>query len=148
MAKCIIVPQYPGGLFLGLLPPPVDTQIQGCSSLLCKMAMYNWPLASMGSTASADMEDWLWLDFYKHVPFEDTGLPQCLSSKESTCNTGDIRDTGSILGSGRSPGGGHGNPLQYYCLGNPTEGGAWWAIVHGIAKSQTCLKSLTEQVGF
>ena len=57
---------------------------------------------------------------------------------------------GSIPGSGRSLGGGHGsgNPLQYYCLGNPTEGGAWWATVHGTAKSQTCLKRLTGQVGF
>ena len=59
------------------------------------------------------------------------------SGKESTCNAGDIRDMGSIPGLGRSPGGGHGNPLQYSCLENPTDRGAWWAIVHGIAKSQT-----------
>ena len=43
------------------------------------------------------------------------------SGKESTCNAGDIRDMGSIPGLGRSPGGGHGNPLQYSCLENPTE---------------------------
>ena len=49
----------------------------------------------------------------------------------------DIRDPGSILGSGRSPGGGHGNPLQYSCLDNPIDRGAWQAIVHRIAKSQT-----------
>ena len=59
------------------------------------------------------------------------------SGKESTYNTGDIRDMGSIPGLGRSPGGGHGNPLQYSCLENPTDRGAWWATVHGIAKSQT-----------
>ena len=50
---------------------------------------------------------------------------------------GDARDMGSILGSGRSPEGGHGNPLQYSCLGNPMVGRAWWAIVDGGTKSQT-----------
>ena len=44
------------------------------------------------------------------------------------------RDTGSIPGSGRSPGGGHGNPLQCSCLGNPMHRGAWWATVHGVTK--------------
>ena len=43
-------------------------------------------------------------------------------------------DAGSILGSGRSPGEGNGNPLQYSCLGNPMDIGAWWATVHGVAK--------------
>ena len=43
-------------------------------------------------------------------------------------------DTGSFLGSGRSPGGGSGNPLQYSCLGNPMDRGAWWAEAYGIAK--------------
>ena len=48
--------------------------------------------------------------------------------KESTCNTGDL---GPIPGSGRSPGVGNGNPLQYSCLENPMDGGAWWVRVHG-----------------
>ena len=47
---------------------------------------------------------------------------------------GDLRDTGSIFGLGRSPGGGNGNPLQYSCLENPMDRGRWWAIVHGVAK--------------
>ena len=51
----------------------------------------------------------------------------------------DARDAGSILGSGRSPGGGHGNLLQYPCLKNPMDRGAWWATVHGVAKSWTGL---------
>ena len=55
---------------------------------------------------------------------------------------GDTRDAGSIPGTRRSPGGGHGNPLQYSCLESPIDGGAWWAIVHGVAKSQTRLKRL------
>ena len=46
-------------------------------------------------------------------------------------------DTGSNPGVGRFPGGGYGNPLQYSCLGNLMDRGDWWAIVHGVAKSQT-----------
>ena len=70
-------------------------------------------------------------------------LPWWLSSKESVCNAGDTGDTGSILGSRRSPGGGHGNPLQYSCLENPMDRGAWLATVHGVTKSQTWLKQLS-----
>ena len=51
----------------------------------------------------------------------------------------------SIPGSGRSPGGGHSNPLQYSCLENPMDRGAWWATVHGVAKSRTRLKRLDTQ---
>ena len=65
------------------------------------------------------------------------GLPWWLSGKESTCDEGDAEATGSIPGSGRSPGGGHGNPLQYSCLENPMDRGAWWAIEHGVAKNWT-----------
>ena len=56
--------------------------------------------------------------------------------KNLPANAGDIRDAGSIPGSGRSPGGGNGNPHQYSCLENPMDRGAWWAIVHEVAKSQ------------
>jgi len=52
-------------------------------------------------------------------------------------NAGDIRDTGSIPGSRRSPGGGHGKPLQYSCLENPVDRGAWWATVHRAATEVT-----------
>ena len=55
-------------------------------------------------------------------------------------NAGDIRDVGSIPGSGRPSGGGHGNMLQYSCLENPIDREAWRAMVHRIAKSQTRLK--------
>ena len=48
-----------------------------------------------------------------------------------------VGDTGSISGSGRSPGEGNGNPLQYSCLGNPLDRGAWWATVHGVAELDT-----------
>ena len=57
--------------------------------------------------------------------------------KSLPANAGDRRDAGSIPGSGRSPGGGYGNPLQYSCLDNPMDRGAWWAMVHGVSKNQT-----------
>ena len=62
---------------------------------------------------------------------EDAGLLWWLSSKESVCNAGDM---GSIPGSGTSPGEGNDNPLQYSCLENPMDGGAWRATVHGVVK--------------
>ena len=63
--------------------------------------------------------------------------------KNPPTNTGDVRDVGSIPGSGRSPGGGPGNPLQYSCLENPMDRGAGRATVHRIAQSQTQLKQLS-----
>ena len=57
--------------------------------------------------------------------------------KHLPVNAGDARDLGSIPGSGRSSGEGNGNPLQYSCLENPMDRGAWWATVHGVAKSWT-----------
>ena len=68
------------------------------------------------------------------------GLPRWLPViKNLSANAGDPRDTGSILGSGRSPGVGNGNPLQYSCLENPIGRWAWWVIDHRVAKSQTRL---------
>ena len=68
------------------------------------------------------------------------GFPDGSDGKESACNAG---DPGLILESGRSPGEGNGNPLQYSCLENSMDREAWWATVHGIAKSQTQLKQLS-----
>ena len=62
--------------------------------------------------------------------------------KNLPANAGDTRETGSIPGLGRSHGGGHGDPLQYSCLGNPMDRGAWRATVHGVAKNQIQLKRL------
>ena len=62
--------------------------------------------------------------------------------KNSPANTGDIRDVSLFLGSGRSPEGGHDKPLQYSCLENSIDRGAWWATGHGVAQSQTWLKWL------
>ena len=63
--------------------------------------------------------------------------------KNLPANAGDIRAVGSIPGSGRSPGGEHGDSLQYCCLENPKDRGAWRATVHKVAKSQTRLKGLS-----
>ena len=63
--------------------------------------------------------------------------------KESTCNVGDL---GSIPGLGRSPGEGNGNPLQYSCLENPMNRGAWRATVHGVAKESDMTKQLNNNI--
>ena len=65
------------------------------------------------------------------------GLSWWLSSKESTCSAGGARDVGLIPGTGRSPGGENGNPLQYSCLENHMDRGVWHATVHRVAKSWT-----------
>ena len=69
-------------------------------------------------------------------PYHPLGFPGCSDGKEFACNAG---DTGSIPGSGRSPGEGNGNPFQYFCLENPRDRGAWWATVHGVTKNPTRL---------
>ena len=74
------------------------------------------------------------------------GLPRWLSSKESACSTGDTGDVGSIPVLGRSPGGGHGNWLQYPCLENPMDRGAWRTKVHRVAKSRIWLKQLSTHI--
>ena len=63
--------------------------------------------------------------------------------KNLPATAGDAGDTGSIPGSGRSPGGGHGNPLQYSCLENPMERGAWWATVQGVTETTECVHTHT-----
>ena len=65
------------------------------------------------------------------------GFPGGSDGKESTCDKGDL---GLIPGLGRSPGGGHGNPLQHSCLKNSMDRGVWWVTVHGVAKSQKRLR--------
>ena len=78
-----------------------------------------------------------------YTPFLLWGFPGGVSGKNQRASAGDIRDSGLIPGSGRPPGGGHGNPLQCSCLENPMDRGAWRATVHGVAKSQTRLKWLS-----
>ena len=73
------------------------------------------------------------------------GFPGGSEVKASACNAGDL---GSIPGSGRSPGEGNGNPLQYSCLENPMDGGVWWATVHGVTKSRTRLNEWLKRLKY
>ena len=70
-----------------------------------------------------------------------------LVAKNTPASAGDLRGVSSIPGLGRSPGGGHGNPLQYSCLENPMDRGDWWVVVHGVTKSWTRLKQFSMHVG-
>ena len=80
------------------------------------------------------------IDIYTLLCIKQQGFPGGSEVKASACNAG---DPGLIPELGRSPGKGNGNPLQYSCLENPMEGGAWQATIHGVAKSQTQLSDLT-----
>ena len=82
--------------------------------------------------------DWVTVTFISSGPSQ-----VALVVKNLPANAGGRRDSGSIPPSGRSTGGGNGNLLQYSCLENLMDRGAWWAIVHGVEKSQTQLKQLS-----
>ena len=73
------------------------------------------------------------------VLLHSTSFPSVSAGKESTCNERDRGDSGLILRLGRSLGGGNGSPLQYSCLENPMDRGAWWAAVQRVTKSRTGL---------
>ena len=92
----------------------------------------SWQATVHGVTESDRIE---WLSTAQHIHI---CLPRCLSEKESS-----YQWMGSIPGMGRSPWEGNGNPLQYSRLRNPMDGGAWRAIVHGVAKSGTWLRDYT-----
>ena len=81
----------------------------------------------------------IYIHIYIHIYTLYMGFPGGAVVKNLPANAGDIRDASLIPGLGRFPGGGNGNQLQYSCLENPRDGGAWWAIVNGVAKSWTQL---------
>ena len=87
-----------------------------------------WAVLLHGCTLKSRISQGKSLPFFASTS-TTVGLPQWLSGKEAACSAGDKGDGGSVPGLGRSPG--EDNPLQYSCLGNPTDRGAWWAIVHG-----------------
>ena len=76
------------------------------------------------------------------------GFPRGSAVENPPANAADTGVTGLTPGLGRSPGGGHGNPLQDSCLENPMDRGAWWARVHGVTKSRTGLKGLITHAAF
>ena len=85
---------------------------------------------------------WCWASFHVFISHVCLlwGFPGDLEVKVPACNAGEL---GSISGLGRSPGEGNGNPLQYFCLETPMDRGAWWAILHGVAKSWPRLNDFT-----
>ena len=99
------------------------------------------PLWNLGSNISCNAKTW---PSGPHVLLSPLCSPWVFpggsDGKASACNAG---DPGSIPGLRRSPGEGNGNPLQHSCLENPTDGGAWWATPHGVAKSRTWLSDFT-----
>ena len=119
---------------------PVDHSPPGSSVHgILQARILEW-LASPFSRRSSQPRDWI------HVSYVS-----CISSwvgsdcKASAYNAGDL---GSIPGLWRSPGEGNGNPLQYSCLENPMDGGAWWSAVHGVTKSWTWLSDFTFAFAF
>ena len=85
------------------------------------------------------------LDMTKYSTVRVLGFSDGTSGKEPACQCRRHRDTGLIPGLGRSPGGGHSNPLQYSCLKNPVDRGVWWAAVLGVTESWIQLKQLSMQ---
>ena len=75
--------------------------------------------------------------------FYGDGISFQVGGSEVKVSASNVGDLGLIPGLGRSPGEGNGNPAQYSCLENPIDRGAWWATVHGVAKSQTRLSDFT-----
>ena len=119
---------------------------------MASLTRWTWVSVNSGS--------WWWtgrpgvLRFMGSQRFGHDWVPELNWTKEPSCQValvvknlpikaGDTRDSGSIPGWGRPPGGGYGKPLQYSCLENPMDGGALWAMVHRVAKSQTWLKWLS-----
>ena len=96
----------------------------GCACFICSLYTLLWQQSTVADLAKAAASR-------RQASGGSAG-------KISACNAG---DPDSIPGSGRSPGEGNGYPLQYSCLENLMDGGAWWAIVHGVAKSQTWLSN-------
>ena len=99
-----------------------------------------WTSAVISGTQGVEdwvrVRPWTWALKLLGCLLDIQGFPGGSDGKESTCNVG---DPGSITGSGRFPGEGNRYPVQYSCLENPMDRGAWWAIVHRIAKSWTWL---------
>ena len=110
------------------------------------MSIYKLPLVQENTIVISDciLISYIFIMLLLFIILLPNGFPGGTCGEEPTCQCRlDLRDMGSIPGSGRSPGGGHGIPLQYSCLENPMDRGANWATVQGVAQSQTQLKQLS-----
>ena len=121
--------------------PPAPTHAQLPLPYLSTIPPQGWDICSGGGSTLAHqhhLESRVYIRAQSWCSIEGDfwGFPSGPDSKHSDCNAG---DPGSIPASGRSPGDGNDNPLQYSCLENPMNRGAWWATVHGVTKSWTQL---------
>ena len=125
--------------------------------LSLQLVLWSWFHTSFDQRSAGTASQCLSLESVSYLPFlplgllcktlqKLMGLPGGASGKEHTCQCRRRRSDPWRRSLGRSPGEGHGNPLQYSCLENPMDRGAWWATVHGVTKSQTRLKRLSVQV--
>ena len=126
----------------------------------CVKWIYAWMSECMGFVSTTGLWKFLKDALLGRAIFKEMsiplsfGLPYVLAwasqvalvVKNMPANAGDIRVVGSIPGLGRSPGGGQRNPLQYSCLENPMDGGAWWATGHRVTKNRTRLKWLSKHM--
>ena len=94
---------------------------------------------------NAGFVSFLGFTFFLHLTLYSLGFPGSLDGKAPAYSAG---DPGLVPGSERSPGGGNGNPLQYSCLENPMDQGAWCATVHGVTKSRTQLSDFSSLLHF
>ena len=118
----------------------------------CLLCLQHWQEISLPTESLGKLLSWLIIEIY----FSFMGFPGGAGVRNSPASAGDVKDAGSIPGSRRSRGGGNGNPLQFSCLGNPKDRGAWQTTVLGITNSQTPLSTaqhfsfvtMKSQVGF
>ena len=103
--------------------------------------LYSIVLVSTVQQSESAITIFIFTLFWISFPFRSPRV--ALMVKNLPANAGDTRDLGSIPGSGRLPGGGNGNTLQYPCLGNPMDTGVWCAVVHGVAKNEIQLSTQT-----
>ena len=117
--------------------PNKQSLLHSCSQPAISYRLCSLPLFITTLQWDFSPLDWkAFLDHNEVIPLKNyKGFPGGSDSKSICLQCG--RTLGSIAGSGRSPGEGNSNPLQYSCLENSMDGGAWWAIVHGVTKSQT-----------
>ena len=123
-----IEPRSPASQADSLPPEPLEKPHFKSSGVICQSQTPN-----LSPPAHSQRKDF----FFRSSQIIYPGFPDVSAVKTPLANTGDARDEGSIPVSGRSPGEGNGSLLQYSCLGNPMGREAWWATVHGVAKSWT-----------
>ena len=123
----------------------VELRLCSTTYWMCNMAQFTQPLWVFFTSIKRNGDtDLIVLSSRLNEIYMYKGASQvALVVKNQPANAGDMRDISLILGSQRSPGGGHGNPFQYSCLENHMDRRAWWATVHSVTQSETWLKQFS-----